>query len=147
MEYPLPFYMSYPMPTIFNDESEQDRDMEYMKNLYPSVAKKIQICVENECDKLEYDSSMMFDQYPDKLMLRLLVNKIYDEVLKENNIPEDLMEDLEDSVEAMSGPNRCHGKNCKHRNNWLNDLVEVLLYNEMYKRRCRHRNCHKRWYY
>ena len=57
----LPYYMAYPMPLAFDDEKIERRDFEYMKSLYPSMAKKILPYVEDECDRLEYDCSMMYE--------------------------------------------------------------------------------------
>ena len=65
-----PFYMNYPEPVYNYAGLEQDWDMERLKNLYPNVAKEVQTVVEDECDKLEYDGSVMFDEYPDQLMFR-----------------------------------------------------------------------------
>ena len=41
---------------------EYERDMERMKQMYPDKAKKVQRYVEDECDKMEYEGSMMFDE-------------------------------------------------------------------------------------
>ena len=34
----LPYYMVYPMPFVYDDERIEERDMEYMKSLYPDAA-------------------------------------------------------------------------------------------------------------
>ena len=73
----MPFYMTYPMQNIFLEEAEYERDMERMKHLYPREVQGIQEHVEEECDKMEYEGSMMFDEYPDKLMLKQIVDRIY----------------------------------------------------------------------
>ena len=41
MEYRLPYYMTYPMPLAYDDEKIDRRDFEYMKSMYPDLAKKI----------------------------------------------------------------------------------------------------------
>ena len=74
----MPFYMAYPMQNVFLEEMEYERDMQKMKDLYPKEVRAVQALVEEECDKMEYDGSLMFDEYPDKLMLRQIVNRIYD---------------------------------------------------------------------
>ena len=73
----MPFYMSYPMQNIYMTEMDYDRDMERMKELYPEEAKRIQKLVEEECDQMEYEGSMMFDEYPDRLMLKVICERIY----------------------------------------------------------------------
>ena len=72
----LPYYMAYPMPLAYDDEKLERRDFEYMKSLYSDVAKKILPHVEGECDRMEYDNSMMYDEYPDKLQLRILSSRV-----------------------------------------------------------------------
>ena len=100
----VPFYMTYPMQNLYMTELEYQQDMERMKELYPLEVRKVQELVEDECDKMEYEGSMMFDEYPDRLMLRRVCDRIYSKT--------------EDNVKMQS-------------------LVEVLLYNEIYNRRCR----------
>ena len=34
------------------------------------------------------------------------------------------------------------GRRC---NDWLSNIVEILFYNEAYRRRCRHRRCRRWW--
>ena len=71
----LPFYMSYPQ-NMYMTELEYERDMERMKELYPEDVKQIQSLVEEECDKMEYEGSMMFDEYPDRVMLKAICDRI-----------------------------------------------------------------------
>ena len=56
------------IPRAYLDEMQNERDMKKMKELYPEVAKDVLSVVEDECDQMEYDGSMMFDEYPDKVM-------------------------------------------------------------------------------
>ena len=67
MDYRLSYYRrpminTYPMQDIYSEEMEYERDMERMKQMYPDKAKKVQRYVEDECDKMEYEGSMMFDE-------------------------------------------------------------------------------------
>ena len=79
----MPFYLTYPMTNVYQTEKEYERDMERMKELYPKRMKKLLAYVEEECDKMEYEGSMMYDEYPDKCsigaltssMLRVLQNE------------------------------------------------------------------------
>ena len=72
----MPFYMSYPIQNVYMTELEYERDMERMKELYPEEAKRIQKLVEEECDKMEYEGSMMFDEYPDRVTLKVICDRI-----------------------------------------------------------------------
>lgn len=148
-----PFYMSYPIQNIYMTEMEYERDMERMKDLYPEEAKRIQKLVEDECDKLEYEGSMMFDEYPDRVMLRVICDRIY---LLATQPQEQPAPELEaEQVEELNfrwnpgpppGPGWPPGPGRPPSNNpGLGNLIEVLLYNEMYKRRCRHNRCRRWW--
>lgn len=63
-----PVYPANMYPQAYLDEMQNERDMKKMKELYPEVAKDVLSVVEDECDQMEYDGSMMFDEYPDKVM-------------------------------------------------------------------------------
>ena len=78
----LPYYMAYPMPLVFDDEWLERRDYEYMKSMYPDTAKKILPYVEEECDRCEHPCSMMYDEYPDRLQIRMMCNRIYQNVME-----------------------------------------------------------------
>ena len=70
----LPYYMAYPIQTEYDEKAERT-DLEYMKSLYPDLPKRILPYVEEECDRMEYTGSVMFDVYPDKLQLRIMCNR------------------------------------------------------------------------
>lgn len=82
----LPYYMVYPMPFVYDDERIEERDMEYMKSLYPDAAKRILPYIEEECDRLEYQCSMIYDEYPDQLQLRMMCKRICENVKKHENL-------------------------------------------------------------
>ena len=65
MDEKLPYYMAYPMPLLYDDERQNQRDYEYMKSVYPGTAKRLIPYIEEECDRLEYMGSVMYDEYPD----------------------------------------------------------------------------------
>ena len=75
-----PVYPANMYPQAYLDEMQNERDMKKMKELYPEVAKDVLSVVEDECDQMEYDGSMMFDEYPDKVMFERIKNRIYDKV-------------------------------------------------------------------
>ena len=119
----MPFYMTYPMKNTFLEEAEYEADCRRLQEMYPKDARRIQKLVSGECDKMEYEGSMMFDEYPDRFMLRLLCRNIYREL------------------------NRGDGgelAEMKH-DDTLFQMIEVMLMQEMYRRRCRYHRC-RRWY-
>ena len=120
----MPFYLTYPMSNVYLTEKEYEKDMERMKELYPKRMKELLAYVEEECDKMEYDGSMMFDEYPDKVLLFKTANDIYDNVMA-----------LEKTDRAGRGKDKD-----------LLDVIQVLLYDEMYRRRGRRRRCCRKWW-
>ena len=155
---------------------------------------------------------MMYDEYPDKLQLRMMCSRIYDNVRKhekmfygegyEDVFPEEMMEEelfsedlMEEQAIHLPGrppqndrpprpgrppqdnrpprpgrpPQDNHpprpgrppqdnrptrpGRPPQNRppqgpggQNWLRDMVEVMLYQELYKRRCDNRRCRRKFY-
>lgn len=130
-EQPLPFYMAYPFLMPFDQEREQEKDLQLMQSYYSRRASRIQEKVERECDRMEYDGSIMFDEYPDKFMMEHLCRKIEREILSEDE-KEDQQQSKTDT-RAME----------RDRGDGLRDLIGVLLFNEMFRRRCRHRRCRR----
>ena len=81
----LPYYMAYPIQTEYDERAERT-DLEYMKSLYPDLPKRILPYVEEECDRMEYTGSVMFDVYPDKLQLRIMCSRICENVKKQEKM-------------------------------------------------------------
>ena len=131
---PIPFYKMYQMPAMYAKVEDEERDMDRMKDMYSLACREVQGYVNEECDKMEYDGSLMFDEYPDKIMVRRICMNIYEKVKHLYDVEED---DYRDDVLAMSRhPKPSHG-----RRNWMNEVIEVMLINEMFRRRCRRRDC------
>ncbi len=113
-----PFYTTYADPTILGGEKLQEKEFEMMKTYYPETARKIQEKVEEECQLLDYEGSRLYDEYPDKFMLHHLYRRIRDE--------------LEPEMAAQEMPG-----------GFLDDLIQVLLYQEISRRRCRRHRCRR----
>ena len=129
MDYRLPYYMAYPLPLQYDDERIERRDYEYMKSMYPMAVKKILPYVEEECDRMSYEGSMIYDEYPDQLQIRLMCNRIYDKVKK--------MKPYDDEEMEMQ---------VSRNEDWLKDLVQIMLFQELFQRRNRHRRNRRRFY-
>lgn len=123
----MPFYMTYPMPMAYEDEDVMLRDLEYLQQMYPQDAKKYQKKIVSILDKMDYEGSMIYDDYPDQFMLYKLSRDIT-EMIKKDEIAEDITAQSEsDTVQEPDlSPER-----------WkqIGDLVQVLLFYEIYKRR------------
>ncbi len=139
MEGKLPYYMVYPMPFIYDDERLDRRDYEYMRSLYPDTAKRVLPYVEEECDRCDGPDSMIYDEYPDQLQLRLMSGRIYDRVkAEERPFGEN------DSAQEMKG---VEGQQFRRvRQDWLRDLIDVMLFQELYKRRSENRRLRQKFY-
>ena len=113
----LPFYMTYPLPMYYQEEDSIIRDLEYLQQMYPSEAKKYQKVIAGILDKLAYEGSMIYDEYPDKWQLYKLSRDILDRIKRaeEKDAPE-----VEIPAEKWE---------------WIGDLVQILLFYEIYKRR------------
>lgn len=143
--------MVYPMPLAYDDERIERRDYEYMKSLYPDVAKRILPYVEEECDRCDCPCSMMYDEYPDRLQLRLMCNRIYDKVCENEKMfftaegYDDVFPEKYDEVEGQQLWEDDRRKRMR-RPDWLRNLIEVMTYQELYKRRQNDRRNRRKFY-
>lgn len=113
----FPFYVAYANPALYDGERIQEQEFALMKSYYPEAAGRIQEKVEEECQLLDYEGSRLYDEYPDKFMLHQLCRQIRKQVQGE--------------TVAQGVPD-----------GFLDDLIQVLLYQEISRRRCRRRRCY-----
>lgn len=139
-----PFYMSYPMQNLYLTEMEYEKDIERMKELYPKDVKQILECVEDECDKMEYEGSLMFDEYPDRLMIEMVVDRIYQKLTGTKEDANLVAEQYRGGRPPQGPPPGPPPRRPDERDDFR-DLIGVILNNEMYRRRCRHRRCRRWW--
>ena len=111
----LPFYMAYPYPYGFEEQTRRMQDLEYMQQLYPQQAKNILRKVIYHVDPIDYKGSFIYDEYPDQLQLYRVVVAIFAEMKKE----------AMDMDETWS----------PEREMWLQDMIKLVLYQEVFKRR------------
>ena len=114
----FPFHAAYSNPFMYEGERMQEEEFKLMKSYYPQTVQRIQERVEEECDILDYEGSRLYDEYPDKYMLYHLSSRI-----KESIQPEL-------SSEAV-------------RESFLDELIQVMLYQEISRRRCRRHRCRR----
>lgn len=108
------FYALYGDPFVFRGENIQEEELQLMKSYYPETARLIQERVEQECEKMDYEGSRIYDEYPDKFMLYHLCRKI------EKSISPDMqIQNISPGV--------------------LDELIQVLLFQEISRRRSRRR--------
>lgn len=145
---------SYPMFPMYNydDAEELDKDIDYMKSMYPRTCKTIQLDIEDECDKLEYEGSCMFDQFPDRCHLGMIVDRVYQKHAHSHNLfdedeafhcsPSQGCPQYQETCEVQSYNPQFRGRN---NPDFLRDLIEIMLFNELFHRRRRFRR-RRRWY-
>lgn len=113
----LPFYMAYPYLYASDDQIRRMQDLEYLQQLYPQEAKKIQKKVLMHIEPIDYNGSFLYDEYPDQLMMYRVVAGILNEMKRD---AEKMGEDWRPEKEL-----------------WMQDMIKLVLYMEVFKRRCR----------
>ncbi|MDD3368640.1 MAG: hypothetical protein PHP50_07080 [Lachnospiraceae bacterium] len=108
----LPFYMAYPLPIYQNDENTVMQDLEYLQQMYPAEAKEYQKKIVSMLDKLDYEDSMIYDEYPDRWQLFRLAE----------SITKSIENDSDEEIDPM-------------RRDHIMGMVQILLFYEVYKRR------------
>ena len=136
MDRKLPYYMAYPMPLVYDDERRERMDFEYMKSMYPDAAKKLLPYIEDECDRMEYEGSMMFDEYPDMVAVEQLVREIIAAI--QENEPDLLKENML-MEEGGTAPDQTWSR-C------VQVLIQVMVLAEMNHRRWRYFRMKRRNY-
>ena len=113
-----PFYAAQGNPVFYNEEREQEREFDLMRSYYPDTARKIQEKAEAQCQLLDYEGSRLYDEYPDKYMIYHLSCKI-----RESMVPEICTQAI--------------------REDFLDELIQVMLCQEISRRRCRRYRCRR----
>ena len=112
----LPFYMAYPLPMYYQQEDSVTRDLEYLQQMYPAQAKKYQKIIAEILDHIDYEGSMIYDEYPDKWQIYRLTQMIMDKI----NKSEDESSDMDPDRTA--------------------EFIQVLVFYEIYRKRHTNRN-------
>jgi hypothetical protein len=113
-KYPKGNAMTFPLELTQIEEEKEIGDLKY---LYPLEISSLNEKVMTVCDQMEYDGSMMYDKYPDKVTMGRIADSIC-------------------CQEKMMREGELAGEK------WIKPLVEVMLCNEMScrrEKRCRHK--------
>ena len=110
MERPEPFFAAQPLWGRSMEEQQEARERQRMQSYYSRTASDLQRLVEAECDRMDYRGSMMYDEFPDRLMMEHTCRNIARQYSRENG-----------------------------------DLIGVLFYNEMFRRRSRRKHYYNLW--
>ena len=100
--------------SLWNDPEQMEdvEDKKRIMEMYPLMARRLQPYVEECCVRLEYEGSMMYDEYPDRLSLLRKSQEVWEQAPKRENVGEN-SPDWEQ----------------------IRDLIDVLLLQEMLVRR------------
>lgn len=129
------------------EEDKLDDDIEFMKGMYPRAAKLVLQSIEEECDKLEYEGSCMFDEYPDRTNISRIILRIYE------NVKDMSFEEKDSKVSEVEIKECCYDRYCPYNRcidccddgspNWLCQMIQTIFFQEMINRRRRYR--YRRW--
>ncbi len=130
---PIPFFMAYPgylSSTSGEEEKLWNQDMEYFRRTYPAKVRRCQRRVEEFLDKMDYEGSMIYDEYPDSLGLQSLARIIAGTLRKEDG---DFCRQAEEGMGFEQAESR--GGCGQAEEIGLEDLLQVLVCDEILRRR------------
>lgn len=113
----LPFYMTYPEINTRYTGQDAMHDLEYLQQLYPMQVRRYQRRVAEILDKMDYEGSMIYDEYPDRYGMERLTDSVWNIIKRE--------EQAQNPTEVQNAETW----------EWIRSLLFVLLNTEVYKRR------------
>ena len=174
----FPYYMGYQgfgqwaQPGVMPEDRILE-DLEYLQQMYPTYARKYQGVISSVVDKMDYDGSFIYDQYPDKLTIQRMVTSVM-AVIKTNeqnakegsavpmntamsvngimpmNPPSGMSENgmpmmPETDVMGSNVTDKTLTENApwSEKEPWIRELVTVLMYYEILTRR---RKKNRQWF-
>lgn len=115
--HPLPFYMTHPGYLGPDTEAAALRDLEYLQQTFPKEVRLYQRKIAEIMDKMDYEGSMIYDEYPDRYTLQRLSESIITILKQEEKNAGEESVDIDEKWSRRT------------------DLIQVLLCNEIFKRR------------
>jgi len=130
-------------PTAFFEDRILE-DMEYLQQMYPTYAKRYQSVISSVVDKMDYDNSFIYDQYPDKLSIRRMVDSVMIVIKANEENAADSMARMQDGGETentesanVTADTLTERAPWSEKEPWIKELVIVLMYYEILARRKR----------
>ncbi|MCI8899927.1 MAG: hypothetical protein HFH76_04730 [Lachnospiraceae bacterium] len=139
----FPFYMGYQgygqwaQPGIVSEDRILE-DLEYLQQMYPTYARKYQNTIGSVVDKMDYDGSFIYDQYPDKLTIQRMVESVVAVIrTNEETASGDQEQGAQPNVAGSDMTDRALTEQAPWREKepWIRELVTVLTYYEILARR------------
>ena len=116
------------------EPGQMEEDWLYMKQLYPNTARKLMTYIEDAADRLEYENSLMFDAYPDRIAVEQVVKEII-AVVQENEPTLLVMPESENGQNEDQTWSSC-----------VEEIIQMILLGEMHHRRWRYQQMNRRNY-
>lgn len=112
----IPLYLGYKPPWLVGDMNGEITDLEYLQQMYSAPIRTHQKRINEIIDKLDYEGSMIYDEYPDRWQIYRMAENILEIMKREDAENENPIED---------------------RIFWeqMADIIQILLCQEIYKRR------------
>ena len=139
----FPFYMGYQgygqwaQPGIVSEDRILE-DLEYLQQMYPTYARKYHNTIGSVVDKMDYDGSFIYDQYPDKLTIQRMVESVVAVIrTNEETASGDQEQGAQPNVAGSDMTDRALTEQAPWREKepWIRELVTVLTYYEILARR------------
>ena len=111
------YYRSMENRKGFESAAGVEEDRRLMESYYPRKAGILKALVADQCDRLEYEGSFIYDEYPDRRNIERICREICSEV---RDYPE---------LRAME-------KDRERETELLGELIGALLCQEIHQRRC-----------
>lgn len=92
------------IPDCIKDEQRCMDDFEYFKRMYPAKLRLAASIIEDYLDQFEYEGSPIYVEYPDKITIYRMVNRIYDSYwkrIKETDEEDDAINRFKDMLYIM----------------------------------------------
>lgn len=117
-------------------EDRMLEDLEYLQQMYPTYARKYQSTINSFVDRMDYDGSFIYDQYPDKMSIGRMVTGVM-AVIKANEEKENASADDDDRNRDVTEKTLTEHAPWTEKEPWIRELVTVLMYYEILMRRKR----------
>lgn len=122
--------------TDMPEPGQMEEDWLYMQQLYPNTARKLVSYIEDAADRLEYENSKMFDNYPDRIAVEQIVKEII-AVIQEN----------EPALIRMPEDTAASDRNGDQTwDSCMEEMIQIMLLGEMHHRRWRYQQMNRRNY-
>lgn len=122
----------------YSNDRKIDMDYESMKSMYPEMCKRIQMYIDEECNRLDYEGSAMYDDMVDAELIEIIVDRINERLkdegildgmhINEVDVNENDVNEEEEKLEATQYYRYVL---------WPRELVKVMLLNDIFGRRYR----------